>query len=166
MEVELSWIIAIKADICLALLVAEIENEEACLVRAAAIGERVRGVPANPAAITRARRGMDSAVVLSTRFCADVDAQECLYSELFTVVWQLTLADEPGIQAAVVFGRAVRADVINYVRRIGFIGTSDRIRRGCRLLCGSEMANLRDRALGTAIPPENNDILEEYDFSD
>lgn len=82
------------------------------------------------------------------------------------MVWQLTLADEPGIQAAVFLGRAVRADVIAHLRRLGFVGIADRIRGGVRLLSGSEMANLLDSALGSGIAPDDDAILEEYNFSD
>lgn len=121
MEVELCRIIAIKADICLALSAAEIKGAETRLSCSTAIGLRVRGIPVNLPGVQRARRDLDCAAVLAARFRAEVDAQECLHGELAVAVWQMTLPVEPGVQAAVVCGRSVCAEVQAHLANLVFL---------------------------------------------
>lgn len=103
--------------------------------------------------------------MVAARFIADTETQRSLSEAFAKVIWDLTGALDPEVQAAFILGDGVRAEVLRHLRRFGFEPYANLIGRNTApRLSGAEIHELWLRAVGMG---ENDyDITDEYQYSD
>lgn len=98
-------------------------------------------------------------------FVADPDTQRNLTGPLGELVWGLTSALDPEVQASFILGENVRTRVMTHLRRFGFDAYATLLGRNMATqLSGREMHELRLRAI--VWDDDDCDITDEYQFGD
>lgn len=122
--------VAVKFDLQLAMSAHRIEVEDSRLCRDASLGKRVLAVPEIVTAISRARAVVVWITMLAASFCTDNNTQGYLRGPAADMIWHISLAHNPGLQAAVILDGNVRDDVLVIIRCFGFDGLARLFRRG------------------------------------
>lgn len=139
--------------------------EDATMVRAAAEERGINAIPNSVRDIVRLRSAKDAMGMVAARFVADPETQRDLSGPLSELVWGLTSALDPEVQAAFILGDGVRARVMAQLRRFGFDAYAALLARNAATqLSGREIYELRLRAIGMS--DDDYDITDEYQFDD